>query len=339
MNKFQQFFLFASGYYVPLLKRCPSELQKVLGIGATVFLTALLATFSAGYAFWIIFQSPALAIAFAVVWGLMIFNLDRFIVASIRKKDKFWSELKVAFPRIVFAVLLAFVIAKPLELKVFEREIDRKLDEQRVELFKSSKIALEEGFQEVEQIREEKRQYDQELSSKLAFRDKLQAEYDLERFGVKSASSSGIVGLGTNAKKKEQQLDAAEKELATYQVYALSKKDSLDREIAALEELKSQELQKIQPSIDGFDGLGARLDALHAVGQEKPTIAFAGLMISVLLIALECAPILVKLLAPKGPYDELLALTEQGVSVFVQEKTVKLELGSERRIMKYQQEI
>ncbi|MGY6520385.1 MAG: DUF4407 domain-containing protein [Mongoliitalea sp.] len=336
MNKLQKFFLFASGYYLPLLKRCPSDEQKVVGIGATIFFTALLAMFSATYACWIIFKSMGLALVFGLVWGLMIFNLDRFIVSSIRKKNSFWPELKIAFPRIVFAVLLAMVIAKPLELRVFEREIDRKLDEERIELYKASKVALEAGFQEIEQLREEKRQYDQELSEKLAFRDKLQEAYDWERFGVKSSSSSGIVGLGTNAKKKEAQLDAAQKELEVFTTYVQAKKDSLDRRIAYLEDLKTQELVKIQPSIDGFDGLGARLDALQAVGEEHPSIAVASWMIMLLLIALECAPILVKLLAPRGPYDELLDLTEQGVTVFVREKTIKLEKASEKRLLGFQ---
>lgn len=335
MNTFKKFFLFASGYYLPLLKRCPSEEQKVAGIGATIFFTALLAVFAASYACWIIFQSMGLALVFGLIWGLMIFNLDRFIVSSIRKKNSFWSELKIAFPRIVFAILLAIVIAKPLELRVFEREIDRKLDEERIELFKASKLALEAGFQEIQQLREEKKQYDQELSGKVTFRDKLQEEYDLERFGVKSSSSSGIVGLGTNAKKKEAQLDAAQRELEVFSGYVQSKKDSLDRRIAYLEDLKTQELAKIQPSIDGFDGLGARLDALRAVGEERPSIALASSMIMLLLIALECAPILVKLLAPRGPYDELLDLTERRVSVFAQEQTFKLEHASEQRIAEF----
>lgn len=310
-----------------------------MGIGATIFFTAVLSSLSAGYAFWSIFQSMYLVLIFGAIWGLMIFNLDRFIVSSIRKKDNFWDEFKMAFPRIVFAVLLALVIARPLELKIFEREIDRKLDEERIEMFKKSKEAVQEGFEEVNLIVMQKEALDNELLTKLAFRDKLQLEYDQERFGVKSQGSSGVPGIGTNAKKKEQQLDAAEKDLADYQLYSLGKKDSLDRRIAYLEELKSEELKKIQPSIDGFDGLGARLNALYAIGQEKPVIAFANLMVTLLLISLECAPILVKLLAPKGPYDELLSLTEQEVTVFVQEKSFKLVKSSTRRIEEFEQNI
>jgi hypothetical protein len=58
----------------------------------------------------------------------MIFNLDRFIVSGMRKRTSSWSEWKLAFPRLVLAVLLAFVISKPLELKIFEKQqpgIDR----------------------------------------------------------------------------------------------------------------------------------------------------------------------------------------------------------------------
>lgn len=337
MHSLHQFFLFASGYYLSLLNRCPSERQKVAGIGATIFFTAVLAMLSASYAFWVIFQSYAAAIGFGILWGLMIFNLDRFIVSSIRKNGNFWAEFRIASPRILFAILLAIVIAKPLELKVFEREINRKLDEQRVEFFKSTKASLEKGFTELEQLRAEKLIWEQGVVSAQNYRDKLQQEYDMERFGVKSGASSGVPGIGANAKKKELQLDEAERQLIDLKKYTQSKQDSLDRQIAGLEALKSKELEKVQPSIDGFDGLGARMEALSSISQEYPTIGLASLMITLLLIALECAPILVKLLAPKGPYDELLILTEQQVSVYVKEKSHKLVKSSEDRIVKFEE--
>ena len=57
----------------------------------------------------------------------MIFNLDRYIVSSMRKEGKTAKELLIATPRILLAILISVVIAKPLELKIFEKEIEPEL--------------------------------------------------------------------------------------------------------------------------------------------------------------------------------------------------------------------
>src|SRR5690606_22700365 len=127
MNKIKAFLWFCSGAFIPLVKRSPSESNKYVGIGGAVLFTGVLAALSAGYALYTIFESIGTAILFAILWGLLIFNLDRFIVSSMRKRNSVWSEWKLAIPRLVLAVLLALVISKPLELKIFEKEINRKL--------------------------------------------------------------------------------------------------------------------------------------------------------------------------------------------------------------------
>ena len=88
-------------------------------------------------------------------------------------------------------------------------------------------------------------------------RDKVQKEYDFERFGTKTDGTSGIVGLGSNAKKKEQQLDVAQKDLEALRAGHQVRMDTLDSEIKKLTALRQAEFDKIQPNIDGFDGLAA----------------------------------------------------------------------------------
>src|SRR5210317_1074043 len=127
MNSVKKFLLFCSGIDLKILEKCPSDENKYVGIGATVLFTGILAFFSAGYALFTVFDSYALAIIFGLVWGMMIFNLDRYIVSSMKSHGSFWRDLMVAFPRLAMAVLLALVISKPLELKIFEKEINAEL--------------------------------------------------------------------------------------------------------------------------------------------------------------------------------------------------------------------
>src|SRR5688572_20220792 len=128
----ERFFIFCSGADPDILKDCsPGERNIYFGIGATVFFTALMAFIASGYALYTVFDSPFTALAFGLVWGLLIFILDRYIVSTIKKRGSMKSALGQATPRIVLAVIIAVVISKPLELKIFEKEIDRVLLEEK----------------------------------------------------------------------------------------------------------------------------------------------------------------------------------------------------------------
>ena len=131
----QRFFLICSGSDTEILKDCsPGERTKFAGIGATVFFTAVMAFLAGGYALYTVFDNVYIALFFGLLWGLLIFNLDRYIVSTIKKRDNTWNEIWQATPRIILAVIIAVVISKPLELKIFEKEIDRVLLEQKNDL-------------------------------------------------------------------------------------------------------------------------------------------------------------------------------------------------------------
>ncbi len=127
MQHLTTFFWICSGADIAILKKCPTEKSKYVGIGATVFFTGLFAALAGGYAMYTVFDNAWIAGVSGLIWGLLIFNLDRFIVSSMRKEGKFSRELFMALPRILLAILISVVIAKPLELKIFEKEINAEL--------------------------------------------------------------------------------------------------------------------------------------------------------------------------------------------------------------------
>ena len=320
MHSINRFFWFCSGSSLSLLRQVPTESTKYVGIGATVFFTGVFAALAGSYALYTVFQSWVIALFFGLLWGAMIFNLDRFIVSSMRKKGQASTEWKMAIPRLILALLLAVVISKPLELKLFEREINRKLDEQKIEFIKQSKDSLAKGFPEIQALEVEKEGLKEEEKQARDYRDKLQQEYDAERFGEKTASTSGKVGLGTNAKKKEQQLDVAQEDLKALSVRNEARIQGLDFQIEAFRAKRQAEFEKQAPSIAGFDGFAARMDGLAKLTQESEAMATAQVFLVLLFIAIETAPIFVKLISSRGPYDELLELHEDKIKIYKKEK-------------------
>ena len=128
MKKLKYFFWLCSGANRSLLEKCPTEGSKYAGIGATIFFTGIFASLAGAYALYTVFDNYIAATLFGIVWGLMIFNLDRYIVSSMRKEGNFKKEFYTALPRIVLAVFISLVIAKPLEMRVFEKEINSELE-------------------------------------------------------------------------------------------------------------------------------------------------------------------------------------------------------------------
>ena len=65
-----------------------------------------------------------MSIFFGVIWGLIIFNIDRFIVASTGKGDGTEAitsgEIKAAIPRILMGMIIAITISKPVEIRCFK---------------------------------------------------------------------------------------------------------------------------------------------------------------------------------------------------------------------------
>ncbi|PQJ15896.1 DUF4407 domain-containing protein [Aureicoccus marinus] len=83
---FRSFFTFSSGVDRHILELCPDgEQKKFRNIGAIVALTSFFAFVSGSYALYTIFDNLYIAIGFGLLWGCMIYALDRYLVASMKK--------------------------------------------------------------------------------------------------------------------------------------------------------------------------------------------------------------------------------------------------------------
>lgn len=133
---FGRFFLFCSGASEQVLKQCPHvERTKHASIGVTVLFTGIFACFSCFYALYRVFLNEEFAIpsaiAISILWGIFVFNLDRFLVSTVRKEGVFMRDLKNVSPRILLAIVIAIVIATPLKVKIFEDRLVREIYEMK----------------------------------------------------------------------------------------------------------------------------------------------------------------------------------------------------------------
>ena len=327
MQKLISFFWFCSGAETEILKRCPTETAKYTGIGATIFFTGVFAFLSASYALYTVFDNTLTAIVFGIVWGLMIFNLDRFIVSSMRKEGRAGKEFLMAVPRLVLAILISVIIARPLELKIFEKEIAPELVVMEQEKYAEQETLLRERFVPYQDsLRAQITALKGEVAEKTLRRDEL---LRIAREEADGTGGSMRRNLGPIYKVKKADADKASEELN-----ALAQSNN-DR-IGYLESLLTANIGDMNNEFHSLeksrlDGPAARLEALDRITQNSRAIFWAHWFILLLFIAIETAPVFVKLISPKGPYDNLLRIAEHGFIVEETESTARANAESKKR--------
>ncbi len=315
----QRFFIFCSGADTNILETCSNgERNKYAGIGATVFFTAVMAFIASGYALFTVFDNIYTSILFGLIWGLLIFNLDRYIVSTIKKRDNFKGELLQAAPRIVLALIIAVVISKPLEMKIFEKEINQVLLEEKNALTLNNKEQLALQFTpKIESLNQDIDRLKGEVATKEAETNALYDTYISEAEGT---AGTGLLGKGPVYEEKREKHDVALAELNSLKKTNASKIENIEAQIAALETDYTTAVTNSQPIIDGFDGLMARINALGKLPW------FPSFFIFLLFLAIETAPIIAKLLAPKGEYDYKFEEQESVVATWVTQKVEQRKL-------------
>jgi hypothetical protein len=289
-----------------------AEQTKYAGIGGTVFFTAVMAFIASSYALYTVFDNYVTAIFFGLVWGLLIFNLDRFIVSTIKKQDNKWKEVLQATPRIILAIIIAVVISKPLEIKIFEKEINQVLLTQKNDLTLANKNQIANQFTpEINSIQNEITTLKQELNTKEAETDALYQTYISEAEGT---AGTKLLGKGPVYKEKREKHDASLAELQQLKIDTKTKIIEKENQIALLTTQQKEQEIITQPIINSFDGLMARINALN----ELPWLP--SFFIFLLFLAIETSPIFAKLIAPKGEYDYKLQDIENAVNTWVSQK-------------------
>src|SRR5688572_1083843 len=191
------FLWWCAGAHQDILRQHPSEQTKYAGLGGVILATFVLAGLSAGYAIYSVFGNIIWTILFAIIWGLIIFNFDRFLVSTMRKYGvTLRKQIWMAIPRIILALIIGITIARPLELKIFEKEINIKVAENahKKMLMNDSLLQLENQAQ----LQTATQERDRLQARKFDLQDtlqRLQQDYVQEADGTGGSQQRGIERL------------------------------------------------------------------------------------------------------------------------------------------------
>jgi hypothetical protein len=126
MSKPGQFLINLSGARPDILAFCPGERTKFQSLGWVILITAGMAVISMWFALTTVLEVNAFVAVFgALLWGLVIMGIDRWLVTSMPQDRT--RKLLMAVPRLALAVLLGSVISTPFVLRIFSSEISNQV--------------------------------------------------------------------------------------------------------------------------------------------------------------------------------------------------------------------
>lgn len=308
-----------------------SDQIKYMCLGGIVFATGAMAGLAGGYAFYTIFeprgnaienpidmQTVIMALFFGVVWGLMIFNIDRFIVTSTGKGDGTEAittgELKSAMPRILMGIIIAMTISKPVEIRMFKTEIDIKLREKQLEQQAEYQAKVDKTYNEREKLLE--KEFGAIAAKRDALNKRIEAAEQSYTDNLMGKAGKIAAGNGPLSKALKSQLDDLTNQLAFFDRQNGKDLAELNKRKDELRKAKEMERNNNEKIANGLDGLLERIKIAHEVSG-----FWISLFITLLFMAIELTPIFFKLMLSKTTYDYLaenrdeLIKAENGIEV------------------------
>ncbi len=347
------------------------ERGRSAAMGGVLIITACVASLSMFFALYHgVGVVIPVAIPLALGWGVAIITIDRFLIITLSgTRGRQLQLIVTVFCRLVLAALIAFIVATPLVLQIFAKDIKTELPILQQQKSKQFAISLKNGAdgrrlaQLTSQVASQKRTVNGDQDTVNKFTSQLRSantkvsnaytKWQCEAGGVSGPEclgrTSGVIGNGPLARADKQQWITAKKNAATVKGELKTAKSDLTADKGTLGGLKSQ-LSKEQARINRLaskddqqnkhdTGLLAQIDALDAASAKNTGLAVAHWTVTALFFVIEILPVTIKsllLLAPATAYESIviakgLAAIDQAKEITKAEKDAAITRAESKR--------
>ncbi|WP_433612562.1 DUF4407 domain-containing protein [Dactylosporangium sp. CA-139114] len=321
-----------------LLAWVPVERARYTGLGGSVLFTALMAIASMTMALTIAFnQRWYLLLPAALFWGVVVFNLDRWIAATPLPKRGLVRVLAFA-PRFLIAFVFALVIAEPVLLIVFKSEVADQIVQLRAGEQADYRKKLDEcnprppaeadespkckgaTFTQLNEITpaadaQSRAKDDADAAARqLAKAQTAMDDAELRYTNECSGKNGSPHGNGPVCQALKVPYDNARADRDTRSSENKRKNEALTAAGAALEAAQQRMEKARTDKIDdlvrahergGDRGLLERIEALNSISLEHLALFVAIWAVRILLVTIDTIPALLKLTMGATKYDEL----------------------------------
>jgi Domain of unknown function (DUF4407) len=287
-----------------ILEQVPQERARFVQMAGVLLTTAGIAVVSMTFALHDGVKAPLVpSVILGVAWGVVILNLDRFLVLSMGSTRDRKRLVFITLPRLALAVVLALVISTPLVLRIFASDINQQLfimqqQESRQEASLEANSGQQRQANQVEaqiktdegilnghlpqsitspqlqsaqaQVSQLQKQAASDYRAEVAAREAWQCELD----GQTCQGSSGKVGNGPRAQAKYQEYEQAlktynsvESQLTAAQATDKTAQRSFSGDLSSrVQQVKASARQALPALQKEYQNLEAGLQATAASG-------------------------------------------------------------------------
>jgi hypothetical protein len=308
-RKLSNFLWWCAGTVPETLRLYPTEKAKYEGIGGAVLTTGVLAFLSGFYAMYTTIAtgpfSILVAIGFAAIWGLAIFNLDRYIVSSLRKptdtgirwRQRFAATWLPVLPRLGLAIVIGVTVSKPLELRLFHGAIESQSEINRDRAVAAKRASLTESTR-LNELRLELAGINEGIAAAESQARTVEDDFRQEADGT---GGSRKYGYSDVARIKETAANQARQRATETQTKLQARQQQVQMEMDKLTAEIEPQVAAFRQSLTG-DFL-TKMTALSDLSSSSNSVWWISAFVTFLIVGIEITPVLVKLLSPVGPYD------------------------------------
>lgn len=318
-DKLSRFLCVCGGASLEVLDRLQDKSERIKHtmFGAAVLVPSLFGVLTGANAVSKVFPSPAIYLPLGLLWGATIFVIDRLILTSMRPAfglaDRKWQELAqrtiTTTLRLAIGAVLAIVIATPLSLAIFRKEINQELHErQHVAVaekqngvLKSTDERIADIKQELATIKTDNAKDEEAIKT---------AERALEEENSGTAPSR-LPGIGRRYRDKAQSVVDLKARLQPAMNRRNEREGQLNEELKTLDAERGKAQNNVNASqLTSVSAPPAEsyslLDSIEGLGRLKsksPTAWWVVMSIELLFLLIELTPITAKLISGAGPYE------------------------------------
>jgi hypothetical protein len=294
------FFIWCAGSDKHVLSKCEDSVRiKHIGLGTLVLIPAILGFISMTYALStidLINNKPEFYFLGGVIWGLIIFAFDRFIVSTHRKQQRNIEEFFTItfYLRLIFAFILGIIVSHPFVLLYFDGSIKEQIIKDR----DKSLLVEESNYQtSVNTI-------SINLNNLKVKKSCLESLLTYEQSGVRKelpcGSSSGIPNINGSFPRTSE----IKKQIEDIKIEIEHEEKRISAQVDDFSSLKNNSQGNINMHTS-FDYLKREI-TLEKLKEENVIISLTQILLIIAFILVDILPLVFKTFSPFSMYDKIL---------------------------------
>lgn len=322
--------------------RMAEDRQRYITMGALMLLTTIQAFYCGASLFGMAFSRPfSHVIGYGLFLAGAVFFIDRSIVSYIaprvpgdERSKKPRHSRRAIMLRFIVATAASVLLTEVILLQVFAPRINVQLASDNLSAQQAASSQISSFYQpQISSLQDQVTAAQATVNQRQALVNADIHALDCQEFGC-----TGIpAGQGPAYRDAENQVNQAEAQLASAQQSLQSTEKYDTAKINAIEQQQEAALQQSARTTSASDDMLAREQAFWVLSVRYPEVAFARILLTLLILSIDLAPVIMKTTSSYGAYEEeirneiLLARLKTEASAQLEEKKIRDDAEFEKQ--------